>query len=380
MKRATLKSIDRVAGPLALRLFRPLVPLATRPGSKTIAFVKLIGLGDTALMCPVLRLVRRTFPDHRLVGFVTPITKPLFEANLDVDELLVYDALGKDSFFAAARRLRAFRPSAFLDFEHHFRLTPVLGALSGARYRSGLIAPEHFRGGLFTERIPYPRDAHMTRIYYEMYARFAKTFDRVPVAYDGIFEYRLDLPDEARRRLKAWRAERRIAEPLIGLHAGGGPSGLYRRWPPENFRELVRRFPDARFALTGVADDGALIETIRTGFEDRVFNAAGMPFADFLALIESMTCLVSNDTGPVHIGSWLGTPTIGLYGPETPQRYGQIHAFSKSLYHPLPCSPCISIRTDYVPSDCTNPEYMKCLRLITVDEVEAAVRSALNPR
>ena len=31
---------------------------------------------------------------------------------------------------------------------------------------------------------------------------------------------------------------------------------------------------------------------------------------------------VSNDSGPLHLSSAMGTPTIGLFGPETPIIYG----------------------------------------------------------
>jgi len=40
------------------------------------------------------------------------------------------------------------------------------------------------------------------------------------------------------------------------------------------------------------------------------------------ALLEKADLFVTNDTGPLHLASAVGTPTVGIYGPTSPDRYG----------------------------------------------------------
>jgi ADP-heptose:LPS heptosyltransferase len=40
------------------------------------------------------------------------------------------------------------------------------------------------------------------------------------------------------------------------------------------------------------------------------------------ALLERVDLMISNDTGPMHLAAAMGTPTIGLFGPQLPQRFG----------------------------------------------------------
>jgi ADP-heptose:LPS heptosyltransferase len=44
--------------------------------------------------------------------------------------------------------------------------------------------------------------------------------------------------------------------------------------------------------------------------------------ADVVALARHASVMVSGDTGPTHIGSAVGTPTVGIYGPTRPERNG----------------------------------------------------------
>jgi len=53
----------------------------------------------------------------------------------------------------------------------------------------------------------------------------------------------------------------------------------------------------------------------------------------------------------MHLSAAMGTPTIGLFGPETPVRYGPFGGKNINFYGSVPCSPCISIHLGQVP-DC----------------------------
>jgi ADP-heptose:LPS heptosyltransferase len=81
--------------------------------------------------------------------------------------------------------------------------------------------------------------------------------------------------------------------------------------------------------------------------------------------------VVSNDTATVHIASAMGTPVVGLYGPNTPFLYGPLGDNDLVFYSELPCSPCLCNITSKL-SDCRKAV---CMESITVDAVFDGIRA-----
>ena len=78
----------------------------------------------------------------------------------------------------------------------------------------------------------------------------------------------------------------------------------------------------------------------------------------------------------MHLGAALGTPTIGLFGPETPIMYRPIGRRATYLYDPPPCSPCINVHDNkFAVCWRGRPE---CLMNLSVERVVARVREELE--
>ena len=95
-----------------------------------------------------------------------------------------------------------------------------------------------------------------------------------------------------------------------------------------------------------------------------------------LALLASADAFVTNDSGPMHVASALGTPTLGLFGPETPVMYAPIGERARWLYAPPPCSPCINVHDNKL-SVCVKG-FAECLTNIGVEDVIDALRDELQ--
>ncbi|HUR26849.1 MAG TPA: glycosyltransferase family 9 protein, partial [Planctomycetota bacterium] len=94
------------------------------------------------------------------------------------------------------------------------------------------------------------------------------------------------------------------------------------------------------------------------------------------ALLARCAVFVTNDSGPMHLAAALGTPTVGLFGPETPLLYGPLGARVKALYRPPACSPCINVHDNKVASCIWG--FPQCLVALDVGEVHAAARAFLR--
>jgi ADP-heptose:LPS heptosyltransferase len=156
---------------------------------------------------------------------------------------------------------------------------------------------------------------------------------------------------------------------------------LERRWEPEKYAALIERLVEryeSPVVLIGTAAEcpyvSQLLDRIRDGRE-RVLNLAGeLSLGGLFALLDDARCVVTNDTGPMHMALALGAPTVGLFGPVDPRHYGWVDLKVRMVYKPLYCSPCLH-EVDEPPCHGNNI----CMKRIAVEEVLNAVESALRP-
>ena len=101
-------------------------------------------------------------------------------------------------------------------------------------------------------------------------------------------------------------------------------------------------------------------------------SAAGcLSIKQTAALMGMCDLFISNDTGPMHIAAAVGAPTIGLFGPNTPQRYAPVGVNTTSIFKQVECSPCVHIHEGKA-GTCDRGI---CMEAISVEEVWEAIRS-----
>ncbi len=99
-----------------------------------------------------------------------------------------------------------------------------------------------------------------------------------------------------------------------------------RRWPPERFAAVVRHLVDggAEVVLTGSADERSLTERVRglTG-RPRVCVLAGRTdLLQLASVVAAARLVVCGDTGVAHLATAFGRPSVLLFGPTPPARWG----------------------------------------------------------
>jgi ADP-heptose:LPS heptosyltransferase len=111
------------------------------------------------------------------------------------------------------------------------------------------------------------------------------------------------------------------------VHAGAAAES--RRWPPERFARLVTMLVGrgARVVLTGndaERDRCAAIATAATaGGPGVVTDLAGRLDLDALAAtVAGAALVVSGDTGVAHLATAYRRPSVLLFGPTPPERWG----------------------------------------------------------
>jgi ADP-heptose:LPS heptosyltransferase len=187
--------------------------------------------------------------------------------------------------------------------------------------------------------------------------------------------------DFARRLLENLKLHER--RPLVGIHPSGGRT--VKQWPVERWAEVAARLQRERGAtvvVTGSEADRPLAAELTRGLPARALDFSGrLDVRETLALLEQLDLFLSPDTGPMHMATTVGTPSVSVFGPSDPVRYfsgGQGAPGSRHVVvrRDLWCSPCNLIRRP--PVECSGPAAPDCLHLVTVDDVFAAAVRVLE--
>jgi ADP-heptose:LPS heptosyltransferase len=77
----------------------------------------------------------------------------------------------------------------------------------------------------------------------------------------------------------------------------------------------------------------------------------------------------------MHVAVAMGVPTIALFGPETPRRYGPIGEQHTVFFSATDCAPCITFTNEKQVRCHRNAE---CMMRIPVEDVWAAAKGILE--
>jgi heptosyltransferase-2 len=153
-------------------------------------------------------------------------------------------------------------------------------------------------------------------------------------------------------------------ERLVGLHPGS--VWATKRWLPERFAALARglRAQGLRVVLVGGGSDRELCGRIAR--DGGALDWSGRTdLMELKALMGRMALFVTNDSGPMHMATGMGVPTLAIFGPTTRELgffpYGAGH---RVVEKDLACRPCSLHGTKTCPAG-----HFLCMRLITSEEV-----------
>lgn len=379
------KQADRLLGAPLVHAFRLLrrrrgglaAPLPEDAGH--VVLCKLWGLGNLAMVLPLVAAVRARHPRARVTFVTLERNRELLASQPGLDRILTIRDHGCRAPLAdlvqVVRALRADRPDLFLDFEQFLRVSGLLARACGASCVVGFDTPGQMRRGLHDRTAPCAPDRHMSR-------SFAALAQAAGLSTDGVPSHALVVPAAARPRIAALIHES-APRPWLVLHPGSGDNFPGRRWPVERFAAVGARL-HARHGgslfVTGAPGERPLAtelvaELAGAGIAARDLCGA-LDLPELLALLAESDLLLSNDTGPVHLANALRRPVVALFGPNSPLLYGPLGAQQRALYHPPPCSPCLT-NQNAKSSGCTLPI---CTLRIAVDEVAQAAEELLALR
>jgi heptosyltransferase-2 len=313
---------------------------------------------------PALRALRRVLPDANITLAIRPGAKGIFSEADFIDDVLVYN---RKNAFSVIRQVREWRRRQFdlaVLFQNAFEAA-LIPFLAGVPVRLGYATES--REALLTHPLAVP-DWRSSRheVFYYLY--LVTALEQMLFGSSSICEAEPDasiqISDERKAEARDLLRSHGIREenPVVAI-CPGSINSRAKRWPAEAYAALADRLIESRrhVLLIGSQEEVEVSKDVMSGMRHLPVVLTGKTSLDEItAVLANVDLIVTNDTGPAHIGAALGRPTIVIFGPTNPLTTRPFSPEAEILRHPPECAPCML-------RDC--PIDHRCMTAITVDEV-----------
>lgn len=334
-------------------------------------------IGDVLLATPLIRTCRAAWPSAVIDALVFRGTEGVLEGNRDLSQVIWMQERSR-----WATRLRELRP-LWRRYDLALSVTPsdrarLYGWAAGRRHLGMLRADELSRKRRWLDEFVLFDDIDTHTVAMGLSLADLLNIPRrpqvVPPTAGG------SLPTNVRR-------------PYVVLHPY--PKFNYKMWVETGWIELARRLQERHLAvvLTGSDDPAETNYCNRIAAASGVCNLAGtMSLAQTADLLRNARLYVGPDTVVTHLAAASGAPTVALFGPSNPVKWGPWPATWSDSHSPwkregsgrqgnvyllqgeAPCVPC-----GLEGCDRTLTSYSQCLTGMTPGRVLAAALEMLGP-
>ena len=330
-------------------------------------------VGDAVMTIPALRQLRRLFPDAHITLATRAWAEGLFADSDFLDDLQVHEGSGLRSVVQQVRQWRKRNFDLAILLPNSLE-TALVASLARVPLRIGYATDG--RQALLTHPLALPewRESKHEVFYYlkivaelEWLVKQEQSF--LNTQPDGSLEVSEARKSTARDFLRARGV--REGNLLVAL-CPGSINSRAKRWPAERYAALADRLIDelgAQVLLVGSNAEAGVSQEVSRQMRNQPLTLTGQTdLAELVATLSLVDLLVTNDTGPAHIASALGRPTLVIFGPTNPLTTRPFSPLGEIVRKPPDCAPCML-------RDC--PIDHRCMTAITPADVFDRARTLL---
>jgi len=355
-----------------------------------VLLIRLRLIGDVVFSTPLIRELRRTFPDATLDYLVERAAAPVVSGNPHLNEVIVVERTRGLARIAddlrLARRLRRSRYDVVVDL-HGGPRSSWLTLASGARQRIGYDIIGRQR--MYTRTVKRARELrprHSVLNQWDLLSAIEGWDPHQPDPARDCVEMPLDKAADQRIGERLDRAGITPQDEIIVVHVSA--NSPFRRWPETAFMELLAGLAQGGsrrrlIVSSGPSDPTAAIRIAAGARAMMAGTPAATRIVDFgefgdvaelQALIRRSRIFIGGDTGPLHLAATTATPVVAIYGPTLPAQFSPWRSpalVTESVeVAGLPCRPC--------DQRVCEPGDFRCLTRLQPQDVLAAAERTLK--
>ena len=305
------------------------------PTRQRILIIRPDHLGDLLLAGPALAAVRAAFPAAHLTGLVGPWGRAVWERlpSLDAVATLPFPGIVTRPvrpwqpytlLRTQARRLRAggYDLALILRFDYWWGALLAEQARIPVRWGYGLPAVAPF----LTQPVPYQAGRHEVAQDLALVAALTANGPATALAAAPLpGKPPLDFPLTADER--TWATVHLPADRIVAIHPG--TNGSLKLWTLDGWAAVAAWLADQGYPVlfTGSAAEAPLVAAIRARLAPPALAATTdltgqTSLGQLGALFAGCAAVLGVDSGPLHIATAVGPPTVRLYGPSDEALWG----------------------------------------------------------
>lgn len=296
-----------------------------------VLIIRLSSIGDIILTTPILKQLKEKHKDIVIDFLVLKNFKESINGNPYIDNLIFFDKNKNDGY----RNIKLFgKKLSKNNYDYVFDLH--------SKIRSKLISKEIMKSGakiysyskrkwwksLFVKLklIKYNVDDTIVKNYF-------KPFEEFGLKYRGE-ELLFNFTKKDLEKVKDYKGYFAMAP---------GASKETKKWTIKGFGNLAKKLYaeyGIKTVIIGGKEDIERSEEINKISDNVCINLSGkLSLKESGALLSQAKLLVTNDSGPFHIGRGVGCPTYVIFGPTDPRMF-EYEGKNKLIYKNEICSPC----------------------------------------
>jgi lipopolysaccharide heptosyltransferase III len=347
---------------------------APLPARARILVVSLRRIGDVLLTTPLIRSLKRAWPDASIDVLVFEGTAGILAGNPDIAGVIVMPQ--RPGFGATMKLLAQLWKRYDLAVSTQAGDRPTLFALIGGRTHVGVTDAKGPRVGGALKRFLLHRSIaageNIHRVEQMLHLADAIGVARVPelVCPAGAEPQGIDAGDA-----------------YAVIHAA--PMFRYKEWTREGWRGLAAGLRQRGLAVVAIGGPGNAERKYLEQVWQDIIPVHQLQWPQTVALLKGARLYVGPDTSVTHLAAAAGCPTVALFGPMDPRVWGpwpvgglsqpwaasatiQNHGNVWIVQNPLPCLPCT-----FEGCERRIDSYSACLDELKPQQVLAAVDRAL---
>ncbi len=323
-------------------------------------------IGDVLLNTPVVRALRRHYPQSDLVYCTEPTPARVLQGNPWLDDILIHPRPAtwrQELAFIAHVRKQQF--DLVIDLMGNPR-SAILTFLSGARHR---LAFARFPRSLCYNRLVVRQPE------VQSYSVFDRLRLLAPLGIHST-DIALDMAytDEERAAVTTFLQTHGVTANDLLICVDPTSYVPTREWPGPSFSQLIDLLShrlNARVCLLWGPGEQEKVQAIAAAAISQPMLNPSWELGHIAALLDRADLFVGNDSAPKHIAVSQGTPTLSITGAQDPVNWVSPEAQHRAVFAGLPCQPCSQ-------RQCGPPLNIACMRTLSVDTVFNAVQ-AMQP-